>query len=255
MRHLVITLLCCLGITCAMAQDGYRYKRHGEYKDDFAPRWAIDAHIGGNSITHASTYGGNLPLYRTGSTSQTGMVTRLRAEYFVPGTQMGIKAGYEHEELSLLKGDACYDLSELSLGCRWRPAPADWWVQPYLGADVLWGIDAERGRLDMGATLGYEQYSYHIHGLLRTPRFSAGPVVGADFYLFSSIALQVEYSYRMALASHYHAVYTDSRQGDATTYHGQPHRHVLSAGLKIDFPFHFTEGDTRGLLKGLLNLY
>lgn len=93
MRHLIITLLCCLGITYAMAQEGYRYKQHGEYKDDVAPRWAIDAHIGGNSITHA------------------------------------------------------------------------------------------------------------------------------------------------------------------TTYHGQPHRHVLSAGLKIDFPFHFTEGDTRGLLKGLLNLY
>ena len=88
-----------------------------------------------------------------------------------------------------------------------------------------------------------------------TPRFSTGPVVGTDIYIFSCIALQVEYSYRLALASYYHATYTDNRQGNPTTYHGQPHRHVFSMGLKVDFPFHFTEGDKRGLIQELLDLY
>ena len=256
MRHTIYMLLCCLcTFTVAMAQASQRYKWQGEYKDDFTPRWAIDAHIGGNAIAHAGTYGGNLPLYQSGSTSQIGMATRLRAEYFVPGTQMGIKAGYEHENLTLLKGDASYSLSEISLGGRWRPAPTYWSIQPYLGADVLWALNAGRDHWDMGATLGAMNYTYHVQGQIRTPLFSTGPVVGTDIYIFSCIALQVEYSYRLALASHYHATYTDNRQGNPTTYHGQPHRHVFSMGLKVDFPFHFTEGDKRGLIQELLDLY
>ena len=256
MRHTIYMLLCCLcTFTVAMAQASQRYKRQGEYKDDFTPRWAIDAHIGGSAVAHAGIYGGNLPLYRSGSTSQLGMATRLRAEYFVSGTQIGIKAGYEHEELTLLKGDTSYSLSEILLGGRWRPAPAYWWIQPYLGAEVLWALDTERNHLDMGVTQGAFNYAYHVQGQIRTPRFSTGPVVGTDIYIFSCIALQVEYSYRLALASHYHATYTDNRQGNPTTYHGQPHRHVLSMGLKVDFPFHFTEGDKRGLIQELLDLY
>ena len=88
------------------------------------------------------------------------------------------------------------------------------------------------------------------------PRFSMGPVVGADIYLFSHIALQAEYSYRLGLGSHYHVDYSDSRSHTVSAYcHGQPHRHVLTVGLKIDFPFRFDSDDVRGLLQGLLDLY
>lgn len=237
------------------AQDIYRYKRNGEYKDDSQARWSIDAHIGGNATISAHRSGGNAPLYRIGSTNQTGMLTSLHAEYYVPNSQWSVKAGYEHEEISYLKGDANYDLNQLMVGGRWRPAPGDWWVQPYVGADVLWAIDAEHDNLDGDVTMTQERYQYHIGGQMRMPRFSAGPVVGADVYIFSHIALQVQYGFRLGFGSHCHAAYTDNRGEGSTVYHGQIHRHVFSVGLKVDFPFHFTEGDSRGLLQGILDLY
>ncbi len=237
------------------AQDTYRYKRHGEYKDDSQARWAIDAHIGGNATIGAHRSGGNAPLFRMGAASQTGMLTSLHAEYYIPNSQWSVKAGYEHEEISYLKGDANSDLNQLMAGGRWRPAPTDWWVQPYVGADVLWAIDAGRDDLASDITMPQEGYQYHIGGQTRTPRFSAGPVLGADVYIFSHIALQAQYGFRLGFGSHNHAVYTDNKEATPTVYHGQIHRHVLSVGLKVDFPFHFTEGDSRGLLQGILDSY
>ena len=237
------------------AQDTYRYKRNSEYKDDSQARWSVDASIGGNATISAHRSGGNTPLYRIGSATQTGMLTSLHVEYYVPGSQWSVKAGYEHEEISYLKGDANYDLNQLMVGGRWRPAPTDWWVQPYVGADVLWAVDAEHGNLDSDVTMSLEHYQYHISGQTRTPRFSAGPVVGADVYIFSHIALQVQYGVRLGFGSHNHAVYTGNRGDGTTVYHGQIHRHIFSMGLKVDFPFHFTEGDSRGLLQGILDSY
>ena len=254
-RLILTTLMAIATIAQVAAQDTYRYKRHGEYKDDTQARWAIDAHIGGNATIGAHHSGGNAPLYRIGSTSQTGMLTSLHAEYYIPGTQWSVKGGYEHEEISYLKGDINSDLNQLMVGGRWRPVPGDWWVQPYVGADVLWAIDAERHELNTDATLSQERYQYHIGGTARMPRFSAGPVVGADIYIFSHIALQAQYGFRLGFCSHSHADYTDNKGAGTTVYHGQIHRHVLSVGLKVDFPFHFTEGDGRGLLQGILDSY
>lgn len=53
-------------------------------QDDDSPRWSVDAHIGGNSLVSGSASGGDVPLYRSGSTSQSGLVTRLHVEYLLP---------------------------------------------------------------------------------------------------------------------------------------------------------------------------
>lgn len=154
-------------------------------QDDDSPRWSVDAHIGGNSLVSGSASGGDVPLYRSGSTSQSGLVTRLHVEYLLPiYFPLSVKAGYEHEEITMLKGDASYDLSQLSLGARWRPASPLWHVQPYAGFDVLWAPSAERGGMDMETRLGSLNYSYRARGVVRMPRFSMGPVVGAEIYLF-----------------------------------------------------------------------
>ncbi len=254
-RCIVTVILTIVTLMQAFAHDTYRYKRYGEYKDDSQTRWAIDAHIGGTSIISAHHTGGNVPLYRDLGTSQMGLLTSLHVEYYIPGTKYSVKAGYEHEEINYLKGDLSYDLNQLMVGGRWRMAPTDWWVQPYVGADVLWALDAERGNVEMDATSAAERYSYQATGVGNMPRFSVGPVVVADIYLFSHIALQLEYSFRVGLNSHCHLDYTDNRATTPAAYHGQIHRHALSAGLKIDFPFSFTEGDERGLLRGLLDSY
>lgn len=242
----ILTTLFLLVSLSAVAQD-----------EDSSPRWAIDGQVGGNITSKASSPASGVPRLRALSTSCTGLVTKLHVEYYLPKTNFSLKAGYEHEELTFLKGDASADLSQLMLGERWYPAPGDWPVVPYLGMDVLWAYNCDRGDFSMNASVspGYskvdKQYSYEAKGTVREPRFSVGPMAGVDVRLFSSIVLQVEYGYRFGLASPYHVRYTEGGTGKESSYHGQLHRHVLTIGLKLTFPFKWTKGDTRGLLWNL----
>lgn len=252
MRH---TTLLILGLLLLGSMDA-----SAQSDDDSARRWAIDVQIGGNVIPSATAANTDVPRYRMGSTSNTGLVTKIHAEYFLPKNHFSLKAGYEHEELNFLKGDADKDLDQLMLGGRWYPAPGGWKVAPYVGADILYGFGAQRGPFQMSSRLSWSEsglsqttYGYAAQGIAKAPRFSLGPIVGADIYLFSSVALQVEYGYRFGLNAPYRAHYTEEGSSRASEYHGQLHRHVFSVGLKITFPFHWTGDDWGGLLQGLLD--
>lgn len=76
-------------------------------------------------------------------------------------------------------------------------APNEWFVQPYVGAGFLWGLSVENDDYIMSSTTG--GYSYGMQGHVDLPWFSIGPVVGVDLYLFSCIALQLEYGYRWGI--------------------------------------------------------
>ena len=226
---------------------------------DISPRWAIEGQVGANFTQKASALDANVPRKRILPSSNSGLLTKLHIEYYLPKTHFSLKAGYEHEELNFLKGDGSADLNQLMLGGRWYPAPKEWKVVPYVGWDVLWAYDTERGPFHMSAstTEGYgpaaKTYSYEAVGTVKAPRFSVGPMIGTDIYLFSSIAVQVEYGYRFGIASPYHVNYTESGNNKTSYYHGQLHRHVLSIGLKFTFPFKFTSEDRQGLLNSLID--
>lgn len=106
----ILTTLFLLVSLSAVAQD-----------EDSSPRWAIDGQVGGNITSKASSPASGVPRLRALSTSCTGLVTKLHVEYYLPKTNFSLKAGYEHEELTFLKGDASADLSQLMLGGRWYP--------------------------------------------------------------------------------------------------------------------------------------
>ena len=252
MRHspfLILALLLLVSVG-ASAQDD----------DDEARRWAIDAQVGGNFVPSATANNTYVPKYRVGSTSNLGLLTKLHVEYYLSKTSFSIKAGYEREEVNFLKGDGGEELNQLMLGGRWYPAPSHWKVVPYVGADVLYALDAERGPFEMSSSMSwsYSQiskmtYSYVAQGIAKAPRFSLGPIVGADIYLFSCVALKVEYGYRFGLDSPYRVTYTEDGGNRSSEYHGQQHRHVFSIGLKMTFPFRWTNEDWGGLLQGLID--
>lgn len=253
MRRLTIlsAFLILLGNLNAVAQNA-------DEKENL-PRWAIDGQVGANFTLKASSPDANVPRHRILPSSNSGLVTKLHVEYYLPKTDFSLKAGYEHEELNFLRGDGSANLNQLMLGGRWYPAPKSWKVAPYVGIDALWAYDTERGPFHMGAstTIGYgnaaKEYSYEAIGTVKAPRFSVGPLVGADIYLFSSIAVQVEYGYRFGIASPYHVSYTESGNNKVSYYHGQLHRQMLTIGLKFTFPFKFTSEDGRGLLNSLID--
>ncbi len=239
-----------VGSLCALA--------HGTGND--TRRLSIDAQIGGNISQPSSASQTAVPRYRTASSPNSGMISKLHVEYYLPKSKFSLKAGYEHEELNFLKGDRSRDLDQLMLGGRWYPAPATWKVAPYAGVDILYAPCADRGSFTMTSHMSWREnnltettYSYTAEGVAKAPRFSIGPMIGADIYLFSSIALQLEYGYRFGLDAPYYATYTEEGSGNTSYWHGQLHRHVLSVGLKFTFPFRWTHSDGRGLLEGILN--
>ncbi len=251
MRHSTLLIMALLLVSvCASAQDD----------DGDARRWAIDAQVGGNIVQSATSNNIDVPKYRSGSTSNSDLLTKLHVEYYLPKTSFSLKAGYEREQLSFLKGDGCNELNQLMLGGCWYPAPTHWKVAPYVGADVLYAIDADRGPFKMSSYMSWsysqmskKTYSYVAQGIVNVPRFSLDPVVGADIYLFSSVALKVEYGYRLGIDAHYRVRYTEDGSNRSSEYHGQLHRHVFSIGLKVTFPFRWTSADWCGLLQGVID--
>lgn len=98
-----IMLLCLL--MAGMSVVGQTTYKRPKYKDDDVERvWAIDAHIGGGFYQNAHHTGAEVPKYHFGSTQNIGMLTKFHAEYYLPNTNFSLKAGYEHEEVTFLKG-------------------------------------------------------------------------------------------------------------------------------------------------------
>ncbi len=123
MRHSTLLIMALLLVcVCASAQDD----------DGDARRWAIDAQVGGNIVQSATSNNTDVPKYRSGSTSNSGLLTKLHVEYYLPKTSFSLKAGYEREQLRFLKGDGCNELNQLMLGGRWYPAPTIGRLPPML---------------------------------------------------------------------------------------------------------------------------
>lgn len=234
---------CLLTVSSAYAQS--------HLLPEYPRRFTVDGSLGVAFASKGGTDGGIVPLQRWGSTSNSGLVTALHAEYCFPGSPFSVKAGYEHEEINMLHGDVSNSLSELMAGGRWYMAPNEWLFQPFLGGDVLYAPGADRGSCNMqSSSMGY---TYRFSGVANMPRVSLGPVVGADIYVFSCVALQLTYSYRFGIDSKVSGVYTDNQSSHTTAATAHVNRHVLTMGLKVTFPFTFNRHDTNILLRSLLD--
>lgn len=243
MKRVFLLLLPLLVPVAVSAQTG----------DEDTRRWAVDGFIGTAGPMHMKTdgqvFGSTLPSVRE------GFASGVHVEYFLPYAPFSLKAGYEHEELNFVNQDISSTMKSLSLGGRYYPLPRHWVVQPYTGADLLVNIGAVNDNQSMESySSSAVRPSYRREARVRLPRFGAASVVGADIRMFSSIYLQMQYSYRLAVGSH---VDIRSRalsgNGPVSHDHGTLHRHALSIGLKIAFPFRFTTRDGEGLINLLLD--
>ncbi|MBQ8046910.1 MAG: hypothetical protein IJ196_03180 [Prevotella sp.] len=238
---LLTTLLLLLLTQAAQAQ----------YDDLENPRrWAFDGQLGLSRLSHLSTT--EAEPVSSWPDVRNGLLTKLHAEYCLPYTHFSLKAGYEHEELNYQGQDFNSTLTQLMVGGRWYPAPAEWPIQPYTGIDVLGHLGESREKSSMTVTSSLD-LSYERRADIRLPRMSVAPMIGADIYLFSSIALQVEYGYRLGLGSR---IDIDSRYVGSQEWahtHGHVNRHALTFGLKFVFPFTFTAEDGAGLFTTILD--
>ena len=220
-------------------------------QEDARRKWGVNFQVGGIMPTHPKA-GRNGMLPMGSQENQSGLLTKLHFEYYIPQYPLSVKGGYEHEEVNLLGSDVSFDMKQMMLGGRYYPVPKDWLVQPYLGIDTYWNIGPQQETLRMKASSS--QYgTYTRQGTIRKPLFSGAPVVGVDLYFFSCIAFQVEYGFRMGVGKS--TEITSRSTSNSTEYYTtqRPFRHSFTVGLKISFPFYFTEDDGSKLIGGILD--
>ena len=240
MKLLLFVLMLLLGPT-VMAQD--------------APvrTFAIEGQIGGTTSPHVKTLTKGQYLIPEKVGSGYGMLSKLRVEFYLPYAPISLKAGYEHEEWNFLDTNLGNDMEGVSLGVRCYPGKKLWGVQPYIGLDALYNFSG--GSYAYSRDVASNRFGrVRYDGMVHIPRVSVAPIAGVDLYLFSCIALQLEYSCRLVLsrASVFQAQY--NHQPEPFELRMRPIRHGFNVGLKIVFPFHFTAGDGVNLVQGILDI-
>lgn len=233
---IVLALLLCLSRLVANAQD------------DDSRRWAIDFRL--SPVKPVVTFNETPDKYYDPIKTGGGPNFSAHIEYFIPQTGFSVVGGYDHEVMDFYSGDVSADLSQIMLGGRWYFLSKSCPLQPYLGVSTFWNV---AGRKDAGTVSMSGMYgSYERKYSVSSPVLSVAPVVGLDIYLFSCVALEVDYGFRMAVDGHTSSQTTFGKDTTPYAMRSPMHRHALSVGLKVTFPFKFTNSDVTGLLDSLL---
>lgn len=175
----------------------------------------------------------------------------IMLEYYLPNDHFSVVGGYNAEVLQWFSGDVSATLRNIVLGARCYPLSNGCAIQPYAALVTYTnvGTQNETGYIEASSSGMGTSYSYERHYSISYPRFSVAPAIGLDCYLFSSLALEFQYGFPLAL---------NGKTSVSTTYNGQPetygmrsnmHRHNIQIGLKLTFPFRFTSDDGNTLYK------
>ena len=234
---IVLALLLCLSRLGASAQD------------DDSRRWAIDFRL--SPVKPVVSLNETPDKYYDPVKAGGGPNFSAHIEYFIPQTGFSVVGGYDHEVMDFYSGDVSADLSQIMLGGRWYFLSKSCPLQPYLGASTFWNV---AGRKDAGTVTSVGSYNYVRNYSVSSPVLSVAPVVGLDIYLFSCVALEVDYGFRLAVDGHTSSQTTFGKDTTPYAMRSPMHRHALSVGLKVTFPFKFTSSDFSGLLDSLLDL-
>lgn len=174
----------------------------------------------------------------------------FNAEYYISMTPFSVTAGFSQESVEFYQGDVTSGLAQLSVGGRWYMLPPTFSIQPYVGVGTYWNVSA---RKDVGTIVASGSRNYSRDYYVRSPLLSVAPVVGVDIYVFSSVALELGYSFRMGI---------DGRASSSTTYQGDKsqyamraplNRHTFSVGVKLSLPFRFTNSDMNSVINSLFD--
>lgn len=202
-------------------------------------RWAIDANIG-------PTFTKNKTSFHDALGVNNGTVTAFGVEYYIPGSHFSTRVEYKNETVNLIAQDVQAKQTLLTLGGRWYPAPENWMIQPRVGVN-MGALLSSDNTSSISHTNGQHSYSYDAS--IKSPKVVFAPTLGFDLYIFSSIALTVDYSYSLGINSKYEIYNGTSNR--TLIAKGNLNHHNLNFGIKVTFPFHFNSDDTNHLFQSL----
>lgn len=217
--------------------------------DDMPRRWAV---ITGMNLSCPTTANrDHNAAHDERAASFANPLGNIMLEYYLPNDHFSVVGGYNAESLQWFSGEVSATLRNIVLGARYYPLSNGCAIQPYAALVTYTnvGTQNETGYMEASSSGMGTSYSHERHYSISYPRFSVAPAIGLDCYLFSSLALEFQYGFPLAI---------NGKTSVSTTYNGQPetydmrsnmHRHNIQIGLKLTFPFRFTSDDGNTLYK------
>lgn len=236
--RVALLFLCLLG-TLALA---------GQSQEDFQRRWAI-----------STSLGGSIPLITKNSSAEradeVGLISSvILVEYYLPISNFSLRGGYSKEEMRFYKGDVSTTMNHLMVGGRYYFLPPWHPIQPYGGLDMYCNLSAreENGQMSsytFNNIKGTKKLQYQRTYHTVNPLLSAVPTLGIDVYFLSSVALTVDYGFRLGIDSRT-SIETNRVLPQASSYliRSKGMRHSFNIGLKVTFPFTLTQQDNCSIL-------
>lgn len=171
----------------------------------------------------------------------------VMVEYYLRNPHFSVVGGYNAETMEWYGSDVDVTMHNIALGARYYPLSTACAIQPYAALMTYTNGGQSNDRGTMSSSGG--GYSYERRYEISSPRVSVAPTVGFDCYIFSSLALELQYGFPLAI---------DGKTNVSTTYGGQQtayrmrsdmHRHNIQIGVKATFPLRFTTEDGNSLFR------
>ena len=208
-------------------------------------RWAVIA--GMNLSCPTTAVNEQSDQYADKAASFGSAEGNVMVEYYLRNPHFSVVGGYNAETMEWYGSDVDVTMHNIALGARYYPLSTACVIQPYAALITYTNVGQSNDRSTMSSTGG--GYSYERRYEISSPRVSVAPTVGFDCYIFSSLALEFQYGFPLAI---------DGKTNVSTTYGGQQtayrmrsdmHRHNIQIGVKATFPLRFTTEDGNSLFR------
>lgn len=230
-----ITLFAGNAVTLSAAND----------EESSSRRWAVIA--GMNLSCPTTAVNEQSDQYADKAASFGSAEGNVMVEYYLRNPHFSVVGGYNAETMEWYGSDVDVTMHNIALGARYYPLSSACAIQPYAALMTYTNVGQSNDRSTMSSTGG--GYSYERRYEISSPRVSVAPTVGFDCYIFSSLALELQYGFPLAI---------DGKTNVSTTYGGQQtayrmrsdmHRHNIQIGVKATFPLRFTTEDGNSLFR------
>ena len=208
-------------------------------------RWAV---IAGMNLSCPTTAVNEQSDHYTDKAALFGSAPgNVMVEYYLRNPHFSVVGGYNAETMEWYGSDVDVTMHNIALGARYYPLSSACVIQPYAALMTYTNVGQSNDRSTMSNSGG--GYSYERRYEISSPRVSVAPTVGFDCYIFSSLALELQYGFPLAI---------DGKTNVSTTYGGQQtayrmrsdmHRHNIQIGVKATFPLRFTTEDGNSLFR------
>lgn len=232
---LLTTMLFAVPISMSAAND----------EESSSRRWAVIA--GMNLSCPTTAVNEQSDQYADKAASFGSAEGNVMVEYYLRNPHFSVVGGYNAETMEWYGSDVDVTMHNIALGARYYPLSTACAIQPYAALMTYTNVGQSNDRSTMSNSGG--GYSYERRYEISSPRVSVAPTVGFDCYIFSSLALEFQYGFPLAI---------DGKTNVSTTYGGQQtayrmrsdmHRHNIQIGVKATFPLRFTTEDGNSLFR------